>query len=587
MAGWKRRSVLGTGGALVASTLLAPVGTSSANAQSSESLLADSSGWSSYHANPGNTAYVPADGRIPKPEAVAWAYDAEGDIAVVDGTVYVQTDDEVHALDDETGELQWVAEDIGADGSPAVMGETVFVGGEQITALEAETGAVRWQEQFDEEATVPSPTVAFERAYVVVGETLYAFDVADGSIDWERSTVQIETRDGNEDVSFKSMPLAVANELVYAAVGDAGFVALEATSGETDWSYWWEYSGDPHGYLVATTDRLYTGEISDAEESPVLDAQTGERLANTSFRFPLAATDTVRVRTNRHSLQVSNHEADENWSIGGSTDQWGRPVVVGETVVVPSHPMADEPAIFAFDVADGSRQWALGLGSLDINTLDEMNWPSDAFVATEETIYITSPGQVVAIRPSTGEQADEGDEKTDSDGLGEDGPMNERSENSSEDLTEQIDTDRTDDDPELEEVTTDSQNVTSTDSKRNNSSTNSTTGDSNSSTNGSETRSVSESDGGAGNESPNESGGDSSKNSADGNTTKSDGDGAPGFTGGAGLLGTGLAVEWLRRRSSTGKSPQSDTGADGLNGRAGGHDSRADSSDDVAVQADE
>ncbi|WP_169732126.1 outer membrane protein assembly factor BamB family protein [Halostagnicola larsenii] len=510
---------------------------------------------------------MPADGSVPKPETVAWAYDAEGDIAVVDGTVYVRTDDEVHALDDETGELQWITEDIGADGTPAVTADTVFVGGEQLTALEAETGEVRWQEQFDEEAAVPSPAVAFERAYVVVGETLYAFDTADGSVDWKRSTVQIETGDGNENVSFKSIPLAVANDLVYAAVGDAGFVALEATSGETNWTYWWKHSTDPHGYLVATTDRLYTGAISDADESPVLNAQTGERLANTSFRFPLAVTDNVRARTNRHSMRVSNYETDESWSIGGSTDQWGRPVIVGETVVVPSHPMADERAIFAFDLADGSRQWALGLDSLDINTLDEMNWPSDAFVATEDTIYITSPGQIVALRPSTGAQSDEGDdtteEETDAEDPEEDDPTDERAGNSSEDDTEQVGDERTDGDDdvsELEEVTTDSENVTSSTSENTTAadSNDSTDGSANGSTNGNETEPTSESGTTDGNESSNASTASNSNSSVDGNSTEGADDSTPGFTGGTGLVGAGLAIEWLRRRSSADKPAVAD-----------------------------
>ncbi|WP_197075845.1 PQQ-binding-like beta-propeller repeat protein [Halostagnicola sp. A56] len=543
---------MGVGGTLVAGGLLAPVGASGASAQSSDGTVAAPDGWSSYHGNPGNTAYVSADEPIPEPQAIAWSYGEEGDIAVVDGTVYLRTSDEVHAIDDETGEALWVGEEIGADGTPAVAGEGVFVGGEQLTALESETGDVRWREQFDDGATVPDPTVAFDLVYVVVDGTLYAFDAGDGSVVWERSTVQLETSGGSEELSFEAIPVAVANDLVYAAVGDAGFVALDATTGEREWSYWWKYSSDPHGYLVATGERLYTGDISDAAESPVLDAKTGERVANISFRFPLAVTDDVRVRTNRHSMRVTHHETDKSWSIGGSVDQWGRPVIVGETVVVPSHLMADEPAIFAFDLADGSRRWAFGFGEFDINTLDELNWPSDSFVATEETIYITSPNQVVAIRPSGGEERETDSTDTEVENGGPDGG----GENATDEGADggAGGENGTDDVTDLEDII-DSENATTSPGNESDP-TNASNGSSGTAANGSE--------GGitGGNESVNESQTAGSNASSDGGANGStDGGGdeaasddTPGFTGGAGLVGGGLALEWLRRRSKTDES---------------------------------
>ncbi|SFS53239.1 PQQ-binding-like beta-propeller repeat protein [Halostagnicola kamekurae] len=550
MTRWSRRSVLGAGSAFVASGLLAPIGASVASAQSSDGTVPAADGWSSYHGGPGNTASVPADEPIPEPGAVAWSYGEEGDIAVVDGTVYLRTSNEVHAIDDETGEALWVGGEIGADGTPAVAGESVFVGGEQLTALESDTGDVRWREQFDDGATVPDPTVAYELVYVVVEDTLYAFDAADGSIAWERSTVQLETATDSEELPFEPIPVAAANELVYAAVGDAGFVALDATTGEREWSHWWEYSSDPHGYLVATGEHLYTGDISDAAENPVLDAKTGERVANISFRFPLAVTDDVRARTNRHSMQVTHYETDKSWSIGGSVDQWGRPVIVGETVVVPSHLMADEPAIFAFDIADGSRRWAFGVGEFDINTLDELNWPSDSFVTTEETVYITSPNQVVAIRPSNGEEretdsTDAEDENAGPDGSGEnatdervDGGAN--GDNGTDDEVTDLE-----DIIESETETTGSENASGP--------TNASNRSSGTAANGSE--------GGitGGDESANESPPASSNASGEGGANGSNGgdgvgaasDDTPGFTGGAGLVGGGLALEWLRRRSRT------------------------------------
>ncbi len=584
MAGWKRRSVLTTGGAIATGGLLAPIGLSRADEHASERSLDDSNGWSSYHGNPGNTAYVPADEPIPAPETVAWQYDEEGDIAVLDGAVYLRTGSEVHALEDESGDVRWIVEGIGAGGTPAALEETVFVGGDQLTALEASSGDVRWEESFDDEETVPSPTAAFGTVYVVVGETLYAFDAETGSLSWERSSVDVETTEGDETVSFQSTTVAVANESVYAEIGDSGFVALDASSGTTEWTYWWGYSDDPHGYLVATAERLYTGQVSDGEEYPVLDAQTGERTSYTSYRFPLAATDDVHVRTNRHSVRLSEYESGDSWSVSGSTDEWGRPVIVGETVVVPSHPMADEPAIFGFDIADGSQQWALRLTGVDINTLDGNTWPSDSFVATEDTIYITGPSQLAAIRPSPegdgeadedGEQESESEESEDAE-TGEDGeqePEHEESEDMEAD-DDEVGEDGEEDDAANEgsdgdsegdgnESTDDGDGVSEIDESPNESENESSSDSPNESTDGSENVSVDDGENGANNESGGGSDNETQNESTDGSGNESGEDATPGFTTGAGIVSGALGLEWLRRRSRQDETATTEAEFDG------------------------
>ncbi|GAB7020431.1 hypothetical protein JCM18750_32920 [Halostagnicola bangensis] len=543
--------MLATGGAIATSGLLAPVGLSRAEEHSSELSLDDSTGWSSYHGNPGNTAAVPTDEPISAPDTVAWRYDEEGDIAVLDGAVYLRTGGEVHALEDETGERRWIAEGIDAAGTPAALEEAVFVGGDRLTALEASSGDVRWEESFDDDEGVPSPTVAFGTVYVVVGETLYAFDAETGSLSWERSSVEVETTDGDETVSFRSTTVAVANDLVYAEIGSSGFVALDATNGTTEWTYWWGYSNEPHGYLVATSERLYTGQISDGEEYPVLDAQTGERIAYTSYRFPLAATDDVQVRTNRHSVRLSEYESGDSWSVGGTTDEWGRPVIVGETVIVPSHSMADEPAIFGFDIADGSQQWALRLTGIDINTLEGNTWPSDSFVATEDTIYITSPSQLAAIRSSP-----EGDEE------GDEEPGEESEDVESEDVESDGDSE---DELESNESADDGDGVSEIAESTNESETGSSTESTNESTDDSENISVDDGKNGADNESGSGSANVSQNESTDGTENETDGDATPGFTTGAGIVSGALGLEWLRRRSKRGEPTALDAESDELN----------------------
>jgi outer membrane protein assembly factor BamB len=142
MANWRCRSVLSTGVALAAGGVLASVGTAETEFEGTAASEAD--GWSSYRGNAGNTALVSAGGTFPEPKTVAWTYDRAGDLAAVDGTVYLRTGAGVHALDDSEGSVAWTAEELGADGTPAVADDTVYVGGEELTALNASDGKVRW-----------------------------------------------------------------------------------------------------------------------------------------------------------------------------------------------------------------------------------------------------------------------------------------------------------------------------------------------------------------------------------------------------------------------------------------------------------
>ncbi|WP_245242816.1 PQQ-binding-like beta-propeller repeat protein [Natronococcus sp. JC468] len=299
MAHWRRRSVLSTGVALATGATLASVGTAGADATTANveaATAGEERGWSSARGNAGNTAFVPAEGPFPEPEGIAWTYDRTGDLAVVDGAVYLRTGNEVHAVDAADGSVRWTVDGIDAAGTPAVAGDTVYVGGGQLTALEAASGDSRWTIPL--EGTATAPTVVDGVVYVVADGELLAVDAADGSTAWRRERVALERSAANvdvddADVGFASLPVAVANGAVYAAVGEgtgydgtAGFAALEATTGETRWTYWEPWRWAPHGYVMAVGDRVYTGSIGDGETHPVLDAETGAELERLTVRFP-------------------------------------------------------------------------------------------------------------------------------------------------------------------------------------------------------------------------------------------------------------------------------------------------------------
>ncbi|UTF52151.1 PQQ-binding-like beta-propeller repeat protein [Natronosalvus rutilus] len=395
---------MATGAALATGSVLVSAGASQ-EVEDLQRSFEEPRGWSSHHGNTGNSATVPLDGWLPAPTSVAWEYDHTGDVAVVDQVVYLRTDGEVHSLEAEDGTVRWESDDIGAAGTPAVVDDAVYVGGDAVTALEAPTGEVRWRTGFESESQVPDPTVAFETVYVVVDGTLYALDRSDGSIRWERESVTLENRDGEkEEVRFASTPVAGDEESIYAGVGDAGFVALDPVTGDEQWSHQKLYHAthvNYHDYLVVGAGRLFTGQISEAERFPVLDAMTGERLESTTYRFPLAVTETANVTAGRNGFRAYHYDTEYSWSVGGSLDAWGRPIVVGRTVVVAHHPYTDEmPELYGFDLENGDELWSFSLGKLGIAEDNTPMWPHISYVSDGDTLYVSTRDRIAALRSS-------------------------------------------------------------------------------------------------------------------------------------------------------------------------------------------
>ncbi|QLG50037.1 PQQ-binding-like beta-propeller repeat protein [Natrinema halophilum] len=560
MENLKRRSVLSLGATLTAGGMLsAAVAGGTREDCDCPPSLSESDGWSSYGGNAGNTKNLPGDDAVPKPEEVAWEYDETGEIAVVDGTVYLNADG-VHALDAADGEVLWKTDVSGARGTPGVIGNTVVVGGEQLTALNAETGAVRWTKEFETDEHVADPAVADGSVFVAAETSLFAFNATDGSLEWRRESTEFDTKDGVdssdsvESVSYAMIPLAVAYESVFGALrgttddGESfgGFVALDTSSGETHWTRWvslWE--GKSHSNLIATEDRLYTGSYSDTVFYPIYDPQTGEEIGDTMYMTPPVSTGKYRISSGRYGFDVYNTETEESWNVSGKTvDEWGAPKIIGETVIAPYGPREPigggdvEPWVYGYDLEDGSEQWKFSLANIGVEYANSAR--SFDPIAVDDTIFFRPSGKLVAMRPASSDEDTRGD--TDSDAG--DGP--ESGESNGEDESPEKDDDSGDGD---------------TDGSRDGES------------DGNDQSSGKDGDGADGTESDPQDGapGDSGDgnqttgtggdgDTATGNDSSSGTDGAdsetggsdstPGFTTGAGLVGGGITLEWLRRRAT-------------------------------------
>ena len=146
-------------------------------------------------------AVDPATGRI------LWITTAPGENALAPpvvggGLVYTHSKTAATAYDAQTGRLVWrtslVAIDpcCGTIGDPVLAGGTLYVGGDTdvLYAINAATGAIRWQHQFphtDLDGPGPRPAVANGVVYLSwpagSTETLYALDAATGTTRWSKA----------------------------------------------------------------------------------------------------------------------------------------------------------------------------------------------------------------------------------------------------------------------------------------------------------------------------------------------------------------------------------------------------------------
>ncbi|WP_312910475.1 PQQ-binding-like beta-propeller repeat protein [Natronosalvus caseinilyticus] len=411
---------MAAGGTLVAGSVLATAGVTSEG--TAEAGLEEPTGWSSYGGNPGNARYLPTDGEFPEPERVAWEYDQGGDIAVVDGRVYVCTTaaegpSEVHALDAADGSVQWVSEGLPADGTPAVAGDSVYVGGEQLTALNAADGSVRWTREFEaDDPTVSSPTVVYGRLYTVANGTLYALDPADGSIDWQRETVEIS----DDGEALETEPVAVAGEQAYAITAEGNIAAFDATTGETAWTSSGVLGTRMHGPVTATEQAVYIRFHGSGVESLEFDPETGETSTRPGFS-PIAATGETRASHDDLGVYVSHEEG--GWSDGyaskAALGDGGSVTLVGDTLVVTSETMWGEGRTASgFDVEDGTVRWDMPADEADIDVFRVR-------AVDEETLYDYGRNygrdRIRALRPAEtdeGENEDQNEDGNDESGTG-------------------------------------------------------------------------------------------------------------------------------------------------------------------------
>ncbi len=141
--------------------------------------------------------------------------------AVVNGTVYIGSDKKVYALDVATGIPRWTYTAGGVYSSPAVVDGTVYIGNQdkKVYALDAATGIARWT--YTTGGGVSSPAVVEGTVYIgSCDKNVYALDAASGIPRWMHTT-------GGQVCSSPT----VVDGTVYLGNDDKKVYALDAATG--------------------------------------------------------------------------------------------------------------------------------------------------------------------------------------------------------------------------------------------------------------------------------------------------------------------------------------------------------------------
>ncbi|QLK27478.1 PQQ-like beta-propeller repeat protein [Natrinema zhouii] len=551
-----RRTLLGTGAALAAGGTLASISTAETDDDCCPQTISEPErNWSSANANPAGGRYVPAETEIEKPETVAWEYEhgigVFSDLVIGDETVFIRTKaNEIHAVDDATGEVEWINDDISAEGTPAFADGSLYVSvGDQLTALDASDGTVQWTRDFG--SSVPNPRVSYGRVYAVLDRTVYALDPRDGSTDWKRESVSVEV-DHYRDVDSITVKfegsISVANESVFALAEpddrpDGVVVALDPRTGDVQWKTNFDinYQG---GSLLASDTAVYVDGTSWVPGYH-LDTETGESTGTVATCcVTSAAAGEIRVdaRETQLVIQRYNGESLETlWTLG-RRQATVQTMIVGNTLLVRTEAAsqaATNRELAAYDLETGDKRW-------EIPPDDELNI-SDILAANSDTVYTRTEDD--ALRALRSSEAQDGDADGDGSDGGDDGDQNDGGSDDGSNETDDSNGDGDSSDGGDGDGSTDTSGGDSDED------TGSDGGDSADGNEGTAGGSDDSSDTGTANRSDDSADGDgdgSESDDGDGSTESgadADGDGQPGFTPIASLTAGALGLEWFRRRA--------------------------------------
>ncbi|ELZ00888.1 outer membrane protein assembly factor BamB family protein [Natrialba asiatica] len=561
MSDWDRRSVLETGAALSVGSGVASIAAGQDDSgESAVESLPDPSlepnpdqdeDWASFAGDASHSRSVEADTEFDADALeAAWSVGSAGPVAVADDTVYTSTADGVAAFDAADGTLVWENATVDAS-EPAVVGETVYVTGDEVVALDTSDGSVRWESEFDTDAPLGSPTVAYGAVYVGVDGTLYALETDDGSVRWRKESISAPPDpEADEEAEYEFIrDTAAANGVVYA-LSWGGAVAFEPETGAEVWLAPMPYLGTAakNTQVRATASTVAVG--NSQAEHVLVNAQTGgEDILVASESAGWALDDEIYVTGTDHQLEVGAYEHEYYWQIENKSNA-GHAVIYGDTVYVyfsDTGPEGEGAQPYSTDLVavnkyDGTEQWVLSNDDVPVGHVRAIS---------DGTIYVDRSGELVALREGAGDEGGGTEDGDQGDGDSADGGDGNEGTDEGDDATEGSDgtADETESDCSNESADADSDCGGDGNASDAGDDSDGSDGDGGNGTGGENASDSGGLDGGSnGNGNANDSAENGTPNETDGSA---EGDTVPGFTTGAGIVSGALGLEWVRRQAGS------------------------------------
>jgi len=331
----------------------------------------------------------------------------DADPSLADGTIYVGSEETLHALDPSDGSSRWTVElDVGSFpeiGRPAVADDTVLAPvKETLVALAAADGTERWRFEAEEDDGVwAAPPVVNGTAIVGAGESaVHGVALGDGNERW---------RFEGENLEAGSTTIGEGTAFLNSRGGRVH--AIDPTDGSERWTAETEKPvggtpavGDDAVYVGTTGRRLYALSTADGSERWSADTSGGPgNFAAGSGSYPTTrfVEETVYAVDN-HILYAVEEESRGQWTedIDGSF-QW---TVVDDSVYLGADlsstgaqgQSSDYGRVYALDRRTGTERWAVGVGGDGVSTTP---------VADEDTVYVGQDnGRIHALASPDGSE---------------------------------------------------------------------------------------------------------------------------------------------------------------------------------------
>ncbi|WP_084177329.1 outer membrane protein assembly factor BamB family protein [Natrinema saccharevitans] len=356
-----------------------------------DALAADT--WPMYGVDPQNTGYHPtATGPTSEDVQVRKLFDGEGSISnspvIVDGTLYVIATTRLHAIDLETGELEWQKEvNASPAAHPAADNERVFAGTRDgIVAADLEDGEVQWRNDIGISSVNPVPVN--DGVIGIQNLFLHYFDLKNGN----ESTLH-DMRDHQGGYPYTYVP-AVNNGNVYF-VSENTIYAVDIEDENIQWQFE-SSTEEPLGESDPTifNETVYVG----GEDQHLYAIKDGSERWKLEIDEPITCSPSVAPETVYFGGGGAGAQKFFAVDINEKIYEWdpkdlrysvsAKPVITDDIVYVSSY-----YDLLAFDTEDGSVTWEIKEFGQEGG--ESIRAPP---AISDETLYVpTAEGNVYAI----------------------------------------------------------------------------------------------------------------------------------------------------------------------------------------------